>query len=122
MLTVLTGLLSSVSYATSDMMSQHVTRATRAVTQIVWVLGTGVVIIAPVALIVRGLPGEGEWRGAGLAGLDRAPFFFAPFFLLPGLRGGGPRLLSGLASPPAGSFSHLPAPPAPEPPVWPPLF
>lgn len=98
MLTVLTGLLSSVSYATSDMMSQHVTRATRAVTQIVWVLGTGVVIIAPVALVVRGLPGEGEWRGAGLAALAGALYFFALFCLLRGLRVGDLGLVSALTS------------------------
>ena len=98
MLTVLTGLLTSLSYATSDMMSQRVTRATRAVTQIVWVLATGVVIILPVALIVRGLPGDGEWCGAGLATLAGAIYLAALFCLLRGLRVGDLGLVSALTS------------------------
>ena len=70
MLTVLTGLLASLSYASSDMFSQRVTRETRPLTQMVWVLVTGVVVILPVALLIRGLPHAGEWQGAGLAGAD----------------------------------------------------
>ena len=88
MLTVLTGLLTSLSYATSDMLSQRVTRATRPLTQIVWVLATGVVIIVPVALVVDGLPEDGEWRGAGLAALAGAIYFVALFCLLRGLHAG----------------------------------
>ena len=98
MLTVLTGLLTSLSYATSDMMSQRVTRATRAVTQIVWVLATGVVIILPVALLARGLPDDGEWRGAGLATLAGTIYFAALFCLLRGLRVGDLGLVSALTS------------------------
>ncbi len=98
MLTVLTGLLTSLSYATSDMLSQRVTRATRAVTQIVWVLATGTVIIVPVALAVEGLPGRGEWRGAGLAALAGAIYFGALFCLLRGLRVGDLGLVSALTA------------------------
>jgi uncharacterized membrane protein len=98
MLTVLTGLLTSLSYATSDMMSQRVTRATRPVTQIVWVLATGVVIILPVALIAEGLPDAGEWRGAGLAALAGALYFGALFCLLRGLAVGDLGLVSALTS------------------------
>jgi drug/metabolite transporter (DMT)-like permease len=98
MLTVLTGLLTSLSYATSDMMSQRVTRATRPVTQIVWVLATGVVIILPVALIAKGLPDAGEWRGAGLAALAGALYFGALFCLLRGLAVGDLGLVSALTS------------------------
>jgi drug/metabolite transporter (DMT)-like permease len=98
MLTVLTGLLTSISYATSDLMSQRVTRATRAVTQIAWVLATGVVIILPVALIVEGLPDGGEWRGAGLAALAGTIYFGALFCLLQGLRVGDLGLVSALTS------------------------
>lgn len=98
MLTILTGLLTSLSYATSDMMSQRVTRATRAVTQIVWVLATGVAIVFPVALAVDGLPGAGEWRGAGLAALAGAIYFFALFCLLRGLRVGDLGLVSALTA------------------------
>ncbi len=98
MLTVLTGLLTSLSYAVSDMYSQHVTRATRPLTQIVWVLATGVVIIVPVAVIARGLPDEGEWRGAGLAALAGTIYFFGFFCLLHGLRVGDLGLISALTS------------------------
>ena len=85
MLTILTGLLSALSYATSDMFSQRVTRETRALTQMVWVLGTGAVIIVPVALVLRGLPSDGERAGAGLAALAGVLYFGALFCLLRGL-------------------------------------
>jgi drug/metabolite transporter (DMT)-like permease len=98
MLTILAGLLTSVSYAASDLMSQRVTRATRAVTQIVWVLATGVIIILPVALVVEGLPDAGEWRGAGLAALAGAIYFAALYCLLQGLRVGDLGLVSALTS------------------------
>lgn len=98
MLTVLTGLLSSLSYAVSDMFSQRVTRATRPLTQIVWVLAAGVVIIVPIAAIARGLPDEGEWRGAGLAALGGTIYFVALFCLLRGLRVGDLGLVSALTS------------------------
>jgi drug/metabolite transporter (DMT)-like permease len=97
-LTILSGLLSAVSYATSDMFSQRVTRETRALTQMVWVLATGVVIVLPVALIVRGLPQGGEWRGAGLAALGGALYFGALFCLLRGLATGDLGLVSALVS------------------------
>ncbi|HSL94989.1 MAG TPA: EamA family transporter, partial [Thermoleophilia bacterium] len=98
MLTVLTGLLTSLSYATSDMLSQNVTRATRPLTQMTWVLVTGVVLVLPVALVVRGLPDEGEWGGAGLAALAGVLYFFALFCLFQGLRVGDLGLISALTS------------------------
>lgn len=98
MLTVLTGLLASLSYATSDMLSQRVTRETRPLTQMVWVLVTGVVVILPIALVVDGLPGAGEWRGAGLAALAGALYFGALFCLLHGLQIGDLGLISALTS------------------------
>ena len=98
MLTVLTGLLTSLSYATSDMLSQRVTRETRALTQMLWVLTTGVVIIVPVAILVEGLPAGGEWRGAGLSALAGALYFFALFCLFRGLNVGDLGLVSALVS------------------------
>jgi drug/metabolite transporter (DMT)-like permease len=98
MLTVLTGLLTSLCYATSDMLSQHVTRASRALTQMVWVLVTGVVIVVPVALVVRGLPESGEWRGAGLAALAGAIYFAALFCLFRGLAAGDLGLIAALTA------------------------
>jgi len=97
-LTILTGLLSALSYATSDLNSQRVTRETRALTQMVWVLATGVVIILPVALVLRGLPGDGEWTGAGLAALAGVLYFGALFCLLRGLNVGDLGLISALVS------------------------
>jgi drug/metabolite transporter (DMT)-like permease len=97
-LTILTGLLSSVSYATSDMFSQRVTRETRALTQMVWILATGVAIVLPVALVLRGLPDRGEWGGAGLAALAGALYFGALFCLLRGLDIGDLGLVSALVA------------------------
>jgi len=97
-LTILTGLLSALSYATSDLNSQRVTRETRALTQMVWVLATGMVIILPVALVLRGLPGDGEWTGAGLAALAGVLYFGALFCLLRGLNVGDLGLISALVS------------------------
>jgi drug/metabolite transporter (DMT)-like permease len=97
-LTILTGLLSALSYATSDMFSQRVTRETRALTQMVWVLAVGSVIILPVALALRGLPGDGEWTGAGLAALAGVLYFGALFCLLRGLNVGDLGLVSALVS------------------------
>ncbi len=98
MLTILSGLLSALSYASSDMFSQRVTRQTRALTQMVWVLATGAVIIVPVALLLRGLPDEGEWTGAGLAALAGVLYFGALFCLLRGLNVGDLGLISALVS------------------------
>jgi drug/metabolite transporter (DMT)-like permease len=97
-LTILTGLLTSLSYATSDMFSQRVTRQTRPLTQMAWVLMTGVVLVLPVALVVEGVPDEGEWRGAGLAALAGVIYFGALFCLLHGLEVGDLGLISALTA------------------------
>jgi drug/metabolite transporter (DMT)-like permease len=97
-LTVITGLLTSLSYATSDMFSQRVARETRPLTQMVWVLVTGAVIIVPVMLLVDGLPDAGEWRGAGLAALAGVLYFGAFFCLLHGLQVGDLGLISALTA------------------------
>jgi drug/metabolite transporter (DMT)-like permease len=98
MLTLLSGLLASLSYASSDMFSQRVTRETRPLTQMVWVLVTGALVVLPIALLVDGLPGAGEWRGAGLAALAGALYFGALFCLLHGLQVGDLGLISALTS------------------------
>jgi uncharacterized membrane protein len=97
-LTILTGLLSALSYATSDLNSQRVTRETRALTQMVWVLATGVAFVVPVALLVRGLPDGGQWTGAGLAAAAGVLYFGALFCLLRGLGTGDLGLVSALVS------------------------
>jgi drug/metabolite transporter (DMT)-like permease len=99
MLTILTGLSSALSYAVSDLNSQHVARATRPLTQVVWVLATGVVVIVPVALLVDGLPdGAAAWRGAGLAALAGLFYVAAFYCLLRGLHDGDLGLVSALNS------------------------
>ena len=98
MLTILTGLLTSLSFATGDMLSQNVTRKTRALTQLLWVFATGVIVIVPVALVVEGLPEAGEWRGAGLAALAGVLNALALFCLFQGLRVGDLGLVSALVS------------------------
>jgi len=97
LLTIITGLSSALSYATSDLFSQRVTRQTRALTQLTWVLITGVVIIVPVALLVEDLPsGAAQWRAAGTAALAGAAYFAAFFCLLRGLHVGDLGLISAI--------------------------
>ncbi len=97
MLTILVGLSSALSYATSDLLSQRVTRAARALTQVAWVLITGALIIVPIALLVDGLPsGGGQWRAAGAAALAGAAYFGAFLCLLRGLHSGDLGLVSAL--------------------------
>jgi drug/metabolite transporter (DMT)-like permease len=98
-LTILAGLSSALSYAASDLFSQRVTRRTRALTQVVWVLATGFLIVVPVALLVDGLPGGGpQWRAAGMAALAGVAYFAAFSCLLRGLHAGDLGLVSTLNS------------------------
>jgi len=97
-LTLFTGLSSALTYATSDMLSQGVTRVTRPLTQLSWVLTTGTVIIVPVALVVDGLPQGDEWQGAGLAILAGVFYFGAFYLFLRGLMVGDLGLVSALTA------------------------
>ena len=97
MLTILVGLSSALSYATSDLFSQRVTRAARALTQVAWVLITGALIVVPVALLVDGLPaGDAQWRAAGAAALAGVAYFGAFLCLLRALHSGDLGLVSAL--------------------------
>ncbi len=97
MLTILVGLCSAFSYASSDMLSQRVTRASRALAQVAWVLITGTVIIVPVALLVDGLPSGGaQWRAAGVAALAGVDLRRGLRCLLRGLNSGDLGLVSAL--------------------------
>ena len=98
MLTVLSGLLTALSYSSSDMLSQRITRKTRPLTQMLWVMGFGALVIIPLALVLKGLPGPGEWRGAGLAALAGVLYFGALLSLFKGLSTGDLGLMSALAS------------------------
>jgi drug/metabolite transporter (DMT)-like permease len=96
-LTILVGLSSAFSYATSDLLSQRVTRAARALTQVAWVLITGALIIVPIALLVDGLPAGGaQWRAAGAAALAGVAYFGAFLCLLRALHSGDLGLVSAL--------------------------
>ncbi len=97
-LTILSGLLASLSYATSDMFSQRVTRETRALTQMVWVLVDRRRHHRAGRADWDGLPDGGEWRGAGLAALAGVLYFGALFCLLRGLQVGDLGLVSALMS------------------------
>ncbi len=97
MLTILVGLSSAFSYATSDLLSQRVTRAARALTQVAWVLITGALIIVPIALLVDGLPAGGaQWRAAAAAALAGVAYFGAFLCLLRALHDGDLGLVSAL--------------------------
>jgi drug/metabolite transporter (DMT)-like permease len=98
-LTILTGLLSSLAYATSDMLSQHVSRATSVVRLMVWVLGVGVVCVVPAALLSDGLPGGAdEWRSVGVGALSGCIYVGAYFSLLAGLQRGDLSLVTSLSA------------------------
>jgi drug/metabolite transporter (DMT)-like permease len=98
-LTVFVGLLSAFSYASSDLLSQRVTRAARALAQVAWVLLTGAAIIVPVALLVDGLPSGGaQWRAAGIAALAGVTYVAAFFCLLRALNSGDLGLVSALST------------------------
>jgi drug/metabolite transporter (DMT)-like permease len=89
MFTLLTGLLSSFSYVTSDMLSQRVVRVTHPLRVVFWVLVVGAVLIVPATLLIEGLPhGDDQWRSVAVAALSGAVYVAAYFALLAGLRRG----------------------------------
>ena len=99
MFTIVAALGSAFSYAVSDLFSQRVARGARPLTQVVWVLATGSLVVVPVALLVDGLPhGAEEWRATGLAALAGVAYFLAFQCLLSALRVGDLGLVSVLNS------------------------
>jgi len=99
MVTIVSGLLSSLSYATSDMLSQKVTRYMSTLRVVFWVLLVGVVLVLPPMLILDGLPSGGdEWRSALVAAVAGVFYVGAYFTLLAGLRVGDLSLVTALSS------------------------
>jgi drug/metabolite transporter (DMT)-like permease len=99
MLTVVLGLTSSLSYALSDMVSQHVARRTGVVRVVFWVLATGVVLVVPLLFIVEGASWHGEgWGGVGYAALAGVVYIGAYFCLLAGFKRGDLSLVAALSS------------------------
>lgn len=99
MLTILTGLLSSLSYATSDMLSQRVVRVAHPLRVVFWVLAVGVVLVVPAALALEGPPSGGdEWRGAAIATLAGAFYVAAYYSLIAGLGRGDLSLVTALSA------------------------
>jgi drug/metabolite transporter (DMT)-like permease len=98
-LTVILGLASSLSYALSDMVSQHVSRGIGVVRVVFWVLATGVVLVVPVLFIVEGAGWHGEgWRGVGFAALAGVLYIGAYSCLLAGFKRGDLSLVAALSS------------------------
>ena len=99
MLTVVLGLTSSLSYALSDMVSQHISRGIGVVRVVFWVLATGVVLIVPALFIVEGAGWHGEgWRGVGFAALAGVLYIGAYSCLLAGFKRGDLSLVAALSS------------------------
>jgi drug/metabolite transporter (DMT)-like permease len=99
MLTVLTGLCSSASFALSDMLSQKVARRAGVIPVVLWVFATGAVLLLPIALAVDGLPhGDAEWRAAGLVVLCGVIYVLGYGALLNGLRRGDLSLVTALTA------------------------
>lgn len=99
MFTILTGLLSSLSYATSDMLSQRVVRAAHPLRVVFWVLTVGVVLVVPAALVLEGPPhGGDEWRSTAVAALAGLFYVAAYYALIAGLRSGDLSLVTALSA------------------------
>jgi drug/metabolite transporter (DMT)-like permease len=99
MLTILSGLLSSLAYATSDMLSQRVVRVAHPLRVVVWVLAVGVVLVVPAALLLEGLPhGGGPWRSAAVAAVAGVFYVAAYFSLIAGLRSGDLSVVTALSA------------------------
>jgi drug/metabolite transporter (DMT)-like permease len=99
MLTILTGLCSSASYAVSDMLAQGVSRKVGIVPVLLWIIGVGVILVVPAALIINGLPsGAAEWCAAGLAALAGVVYVVGYGTLLLGLRRGDLSMVTALSS------------------------
>ena len=99
MVTILSGLLSSLSYATSDMLSQKIARYVSTLRVAFWVLLVGVVLVVPPTLVSDGLPSGGDqWRSALIAAIAGVFYVGAYFSLLAGLRAGDLSLVTALSS------------------------
>jgi drug/metabolite transporter (DMT)-like permease len=67
-LTVVLGLGSALGYALHDYLMVKVVRAAAVWTALTWSMGTGLVILLPLALVIDGLPsGSAEWRAVAFA-------------------------------------------------------
>jgi drug/metabolite transporter (DMT)-like permease len=99
MLTVLLGLGSAIGYVLHDFLMVKVVRAVAVWTAMTWSMGTGMLILVPLALILYGLPsGTAEWHAATwavAAGLCEAA---ALACLLRGLVTGNLSIVTPLAS------------------------
>jgi len=68
MLTVVLGLGSALGYALHDYLMVKVVRAAAVWTALTWSMGTGLVILLPLALVIDGFPsGSAEWRAVAFA-------------------------------------------------------
>ncbi len=88
MLTILSGLLASVSYASSDPLSQRVSRETRPLTQMVWVLVTGVLLVLSGRAAGGRAPGRRGVAGRRAGRARRRALLGALYCLLHGLQAG----------------------------------
>jgi drug/metabolite transporter (DMT)-like permease len=99
MLTVVLGLGSALGYAVHDFLMVKVVRAAAVWTALCWSMGTGLVILLPLALILDGPPsGPAEWRAAGFAAASGLCEAAALACLLRGLVTGNLSIVTPLAS------------------------
>jgi drug/metabolite transporter (DMT)-like permease len=99
MLTVLTGLLASVSWAVSDLLAQRVTRVDRPLRMMPLSLGVGSVALAPASVLIYGLPlQDGQWQPAAFAAAAGVVYLGAYSCLLAGLRAGDLSLVAALSA------------------------
>lgn len=99
MLTVVVGLVSAFSYSLHDLLMVRVTRASRPLTGVFWVLVVSLLIMAPLAVAIDGLPaGAPAWRALMWAALGGVFYLVGLFCLLRGFSVGALSLVTPLAA------------------------
>lgn len=99
MLTVASGLASALGYAVHDYLLVRIVRSASVWTALLWVMVVGLAILAPLALVVDGLPGgDDQWRAVAFAAVSGVFELLGLGALLKGLASGNLSVVTPLAS------------------------
>jgi drug/metabolite transporter (DMT)-like permease len=99
MLTVASGLASALGYAVHDYLLVRIVRSASVWTALLWVMFVGLAILAPLALVIDGVPsGDAEWRAAAFAAGSGILELLGLGALLKGLATGNLSVVTPLAS------------------------
>lgn len=99
MLTVLVGLSSAVSYATSDMLSQKMVRTVGVTRVLALMLPVGLMILLPLVVLIDGLPaGSAEWQTVAYSAVAGVIYLMSFLMVYAALKVGDLCLVAPLAS------------------------